>query len=111
MVRIAMEIIQDHANIAAAFANVAKQLLEQQHAEKQHNDHESYELTWAGQDDANAYKKQMAEERRQSYENRNAEGSRQKQLLEQQHAEKQHDDHESYDLTWAGQDDANAYKK
>ena len=58
-----------------------------------------------------AYKKKQEEDRRISLAGRNAEGSRQKQLLEQQRSEQQQRDHQSYELTWAGQDDAAAYKK
>eukprot|EP00568_Trieres_chinensis_P004368 CAMPEP_0183302962 /NCGR_PEP_ID=MMETSP0160_2-20130417/8574_1 /TAXON_ID=2839 ORGANISM="Odontella Sinensis, Strain Grunow 1884" /NCGR_SAMPLE_ID=MMETSP0160_2 /ASSEMBLY_ACC=CAM_ASM_000250 /LENGTH=79 /DNA_ID=CAMNT_0025465805 /DNA_START=3 /DNA_END=239 /DNA_ORIENTATION=+ len=43
-------------------------------ADKLHKEHDSYELKWAGERDADEYKKKMAEERRDSYAFRNAEG-------------------------------------
>ncbi|GMH73521.1 hypothetical protein TrLO_g10605 [Triparma laevis f. longispina] len=89
----------------------AKTRLEQQRHEQLAADHESYELTAAGMRDADAYRKQMAEEERQDYENRNLEGSAQKRLLEEQRTDQLHSEHESFELKWAGQDDAKAYQQ
>ena len=73
--------------------------------------HRSSQLAWGGQDDATAYKKQMKEEERQDYENRNREGFEQKRMLEEQRMDELHMNHESYELKWAGQDDAAAYHR
>ena len=89
----------------------AKTRLEQQRHEQLAADHESYELTAAGMRDADAYRKQMAEEERQDYENRNLEGFAQKRLLEEQRTDQLHSEHESFELKWAGQDDAKAYQQ
>ena len=86
-----------------------KQLLEQQRSEQQQRDHQSYELTWAGQDDAAAYKKQMAEERRQSYENRNAEARQMNLVLKEIKTIAAQKEHESMMLKWAAQNDAKQY--
>ncbi|GMI18529.1 hypothetical protein TrLO_g14883 [Triparma laevis f. longispina] len=89
----------------------AKTRLEQQRHEQLAMDHESYELTAAGMRDADAYKKQMAEDERQDYENRNLEGFAQKRLLEDQRQDQLHAEHESFELKWQGQDDAKAYQQ
>ncbi|GMH96269.1 hypothetical protein TrST_g8462 [Triparma strigata] len=89
----------------------AKTRLEQQRHDQLAADHESYELTAAGMRDADAYRKQMAEEERQDYENRNLEGFAQKRLLEEQRTDQLHSEHESFELKWAGQDDAKAYQQ
>jgi len=80
-------------------------------ADEQHREHESYELKWAGERDAEAYKKKMAEERRDSLAFRNAEGKQQRDLEAEMDADEQHREHESYELKWAGERDAEAYKK
>jgi len=89
----------------------AKTRLEQQRHEQLAADHESYELTAAGMRDADAYKKQMAEEEAADYAKRNEDGFDAKTRLEQQRHEQLAMDHESYELTAAGMRDADAYKK
>ena len=84
---------------------------DQQKAESQQREHESYELKWAGEKDAEAYQKQMAEERRKSLEFRNQEGKIIRNNADQQKAESQQREHESYELKWAGEKDAEAYQK
>jgi len=84
---------------------------EQRNAEDQYAEHESYELKWAGEKDAEEYKKQMAEERRRSFAFRHEEGKRQREEEEQRNAEDQYAEHESYELKWAGEKDAEEYKK
>eukprot|EP00579_Thalassiosira_antarctica_P030433 CAMPEP_0202032354 /NCGR_PEP_ID=MMETSP0905-20130828/65485_1 /ASSEMBLY_ACC=CAM_ASM_000554 /TAXON_ID=420261 /ORGANISM="Thalassiosira antarctica, Strain CCMP982" /LENGTH=921 /DNA_ID=CAMNT_0048596213 /DNA_START=89 /DNA_END=2854 /DNA_ORIENTATION=+ len=80
-------------------------------ADEHHNEHESYELKWAGERDADDYKKQMNEERRDSLAFRNAEGGRIRDLESQMKAGAQRDEHESYELNWAGERDGDEYKK
>eukprot|EP00579_Thalassiosira_antarctica_P014085 CAMPEP_0201944928 /NCGR_PEP_ID=MMETSP0903-20130614/53644_1 /ASSEMBLY_ACC=CAM_ASM_000552 /TAXON_ID=420261 /ORGANISM="Thalassiosira antarctica, Strain CCMP982" /LENGTH=864 /DNA_ID=CAMNT_0048487985 /DNA_START=96 /DNA_END=2691 /DNA_ORIENTATION=- len=83
----------------------------QMKADEHHNEHESYELKWAGERDADDYKKQMNEERRDSLAFRNAEGGRIRDLESQMKAGAQRDEHGSYELKWAGERDADDYKK
>ncbi|GMI49430.1 hypothetical protein ScalyP_jg10801, partial [Parmales sp. scaly parma] len=66
-------------------------------------------LKWAGQDDAAAYKKQLAEERRQSYENRNTEAHLLALVMKEIKVLRQQKDHESMMLDWAAQNDAKEY--
>eukprot|EP00569_Conticribra_weissflogii_P017732 CAMPEP_0171446618 /NCGR_PEP_ID=MMETSP0881-20121228/38688_1 /TAXON_ID=67004 /ORGANISM="Thalassiosira weissflogii, Strain CCMP1336" /LENGTH=810 /DNA_ID=CAMNT_0011971011 /DNA_START=223 /DNA_END=2656 /DNA_ORIENTATION=+ len=86
--------------------------LEAQMKDEQHNEHhESYELKWAGERDAEEYKKQLARERRESLALRNVEGVRIRDLEAQMKANDFHNEHESYELKWAGERDADEYKK
>jgi len=80
-------------------------------SEEHQQEHESYELKWAGEKDAEEYKKDMAEERRRSLAFRHEEGKRQREEEEQRNAEDQYAEHESYELKWAGEKDAEEYKK
>ena len=45
-------------------------------AREQQMEHESYELKWAGEKDAEAYKKKLEQERRDSFKFRNEERAR-----------------------------------
>jgi len=83
----------------------------QMKADKNHYEHQSYELKWAGERDADDYKKQMANDRRDSFAFRNAEGSRIRDLEHQIKAGDQHNEHDSYELKWSGERDADDYKK
>jgi len=80
-------------------------------ADENHAKHESFELKWAGERDADNYKKQMGEERRDSFAFRNAEGKRARDVDDQMKSEAQAEEHESYELKWAGERDAGDYKK
>ena len=84
---------------------------EEMKAEAQRNEHESYELKWAGERDAKHYKKQVEEERRESFAFRNAEGRRIRDLESDMKSNVQQEQHESYELKWAGERDADNYKK
>eukprot|EP00584_Thalassiosira_punctigera_P003884 CAMPEP_0172540890 /NCGR_PEP_ID=MMETSP1067-20121228/11795_1 /TAXON_ID=265564 ORGANISM="Thalassiosira punctigera, Strain Tpunct2005C2" /NCGR_SAMPLE_ID=MMETSP1067 /ASSEMBLY_ACC=CAM_ASM_000444 /LENGTH=519 /DNA_ID=CAMNT_0013326815 /DNA_START=154 /DNA_END=1710 /DNA_ORIENTATION=+ len=83
----------------------------QMKADEHLSEHESYELKWAGERDAEDYKKHMAQERRDSFAFRNTEGSRIRNLEGQMKADENHTEHESYELKWAGERDAQEYKK
>ncbi|KAL3793603.1 hypothetical protein ACHAWO_001652 [Cyclotella atomus] len=74
-------------------------------------EHESYELKWAGERDADAYKKQMAKERRESLAFRNAESAKHDAVMKELRQLAQEKDHESYMLKWAGENDAKQYVK
>jgi hypothetical protein len=73
--------------------------------------HQSYELKRAGELDVDAYKKTLVEERRDSFAFRNREGRRQREHEAIRLAREQQMEHESYELKWAGEKDAEAYKK
>jgi len=92
-------------------ASRIRELFAQREAERVHEEHESHELKWAGERDAEDYKKQMAQERRDSLAFRNADGKRIRDLEGQMKAGEHHDEHESYELKWDGERDAEDYKK
>ncbi|KAL3912309.1 MAG: hypothetical protein SGILL_006934, partial [Bacillariaceae sp.] len=73
--------------------------------------HASYELKWAGERDAEAYKKRMQEERRKSLAGRNKESVRHAKVMEELRSIAQEKEAESYMLKWAGEKDAEAYLK
>ena len=77
----------------------------------QFSEHESYELKWAGERDAEDYKKQLAEEERDDLAFRNAEARRVRDLEDTMKEKAQFNEHESYELKWAGERDAEDYKK
>jgi len=77
----------------------------------QRNEHESYELKWAGERDAEDYQKQLAEEERDDFAFRNAEGRRIRDVEAEMKHQYQSSEHESYELKWAGERDAEEYKK
>ena len=79
--------------------------------EEQITQHNSYELKWAGERDADAYKRQLEEERRKSFKFRNDEGFRQRDEVSIRLQEEQTREHESYELKWAGEKDAEAYQR
>lgn len=81
------------------------------HAAEQNADHESYELKWAGEQDAAAYNKRLEEERRNSFKFRNTEGHRQREETVIRLAEEQAAEHASYELKWLGESDADEYRK
>merc|ERR1712032_1503324 len=76
-----------------------------------HREHESFKLKWAGERNADNHRKQKNEEKRQSFARRNAEGRCVRNLEGQMKAEENHRDHESFELKWAGERDADDYKK
>ncbi|GMI49022.1 hypothetical protein TrCOL_g12589 [Triparma columacea] len=89
----------------------AKRRLEEQRMDQLNADHESYELKWAGQRDADDYKKQMAEERRQSFAMRNENHSQQCRVMAELESIQKEKAHESHMLNWAAANDALAYQK
>ncbi len=72
---------------------------------------ERLEHKWAGDRDAEEYKKQCAQERRESYAFRNAEGRRQRIEEEERREEERVKEHNYYEHKWAGERDAEEYKK
>ena len=80
-------------------------------ADEHHEEHESYELKWAGERDADEYGKLMSQERRDSLAFRNAEAKRIRDFETQMKADEHHEQHESYELKWAGERDADNYQR
>ena len=74
-------------------------------------EHESYELKWAGEKDAEEHQRKLLEERRQSLAFRNQEGKCQRDMEQQQRSEQVHSEHESYELKWKGEKDAEEYNR
>jgi hypothetical protein len=72
-------------------------------------EHESYELKWAGESDAEAHRKQMAEERRKSLASRNKESARHAVVMQELRSLEQEKEAESFVMKWAGEKDAKAY--
>ena len=72
-------------------------------------EHASYELKWAGERDAEAYRKRMQEERRKSLAGRNKESVRHAKVMEELRCIAREKEAESYMLKFAGERDAKAY--
>jgi len=72
-------------------------------------EHESYELKWAGERDAEAYKQQINEERRKSLAGRNRESARHAKTMEEIRALAKEKEAESFMLKFEGERDAKAY--
>ena len=79
--------------------------------ENQQREHERIQLTLAAARDAEAYKKKMEEERRQSLAGRNMQGKQQRDMIQELEDQERSKQQASYELKWAGENDANAYKR
>jgi len=73
--------------------------------------HENLELQWAASRDANKYRRQCEQERRESFAFRNALGRRQRQEDEERKFQEKKFAHERFELKLAGERDADEYKK
>ena len=73
--------------------------------------HEGHERKWAGEEGAKAYLRQCELRRRDSFAFRNAEGSRQRLEEEEREVVRKLAEHDSYELKWAGEEDAKEYRK
>ena len=80
-------------------------------AYESHRVHETYEDKWAGEKDADEYKKLTVQKRRESFAFQNAEGKRQQDVQTEMGADERNREHESYELKWDGDSDAGDYKK
>mmetsp|Transcript_33360 Transcript_33360/g.37295 ORF Transcript_33360/g.37295 Transcript_33360/m.37295 type:complete len:691 (-) Transcript_33360:200-2272(-) len=72
-------------------------------------EHEIYELKWAGERDAEAYKKRMNEERRKSLAGRNKESVRHANAMEELRTLAKEKEAESFILKFGAENDAKAY--
>eukprot|EP00980_Cylindrotheca_fusiformis_P017945 scaffold5703_cov132-Cylindrotheca_fusiformis.AAC.4 len=86
-----------------------RQLEEQQKEDALAAEHESYLLKWAGEKDAEAYKKKMEDERRKSLAGRNQEAKRHRMVMQELESLAQEKEAESFMLRWAGENDAKEY--
>jgi hypothetical protein len=80
-------------------------------AERLQEEHNSWELKFAGEKDATEYREKLLEERRKSLEQRNQEARRQHEEQEKRRAQELQTKHESYELKWEGERDAQQYLK
>jgi hypothetical protein len=90
-------------------ARKGRQREEQQANEAMIAEHASYELKWAGERDAEAYRKRMQEERRKSLAGRNKESARHAKVMEELRCIAREKEAESYMLKFAGERDAKAH--
>ena len=68
-------------------AKKIRELHENIEVQKSHNEHQNYLLKWAGEKYAEAYKKHLSDQRRDSLAFRNEEGRRQREVKEQHKSE------------------------
>jgi len=84
----------------------ASKRIEMDRIEEQHH---RLEHKWAGEEDAKKYLKQCAQERRESFAFRNAEGRRQRMEESERLSQKLLDEHRRLEHKWAGEEDAKKY--
>ena len=80
-------------------------------ADERNRENESYELKWAGDSDAEDYKKKIAKEQREIFAFHNAEGKLQQGLQAEKDADDLQRFHETYTLKWAGDNYAISHRK
>jgi hypothetical protein len=88
-----------------------RELHDKMEQQRKREEHESFELMLAAARDTDEYKQKLTEERRRSLEYRNQEASEQRQKSEEQRSKQNQAEHESYELKWAGDLDADNYKQ
>eukprot|EP00550_Attheya_septentrionalis_P007120 CAMPEP_0198284310 /NCGR_PEP_ID=MMETSP1449-20131203/3791_1 /TAXON_ID=420275 /ORGANISM="Attheya septentrionalis, Strain CCMP2084" /LENGTH=627 /DNA_ID=CAMNT_0043981315 /DNA_START=208 /DNA_END=2088 /DNA_ORIENTATION=+ len=97
-----------------AFRNGDARRIRELHSEMEEKtleeEHASYELKWAGEKDVEEYKRQMAQERRDSLSFRGEEFVRARNVMEQIKADDKMDDHLNLELKRAGEKDVETYK-
>ena len=72
-------------------------------------EHENYELKWAGEHDAEAYRKQMQDERRKSLASRNKESKRHATVMEELRSIAKEEEAQKFMLKFQGENDAKDY--
>ena len=73
--------------------------------------HESYELKWAGERDADEYRKKFLNERRDNFALRNEEGKCLREIQDAINADECQREHDSYELKYAGERDSDEHRK
>lgn len=84
---------------------------EQERSQQLEEEHQSYELKWAAESDAENYKRQLEERRRESLAFRNQEARKYRERLAQQNVEGLVAEHQSYELKFEAERDVEAYKR
>jgi hypothetical protein len=92
-------------------AKCQRDFMQNQRTDMLRKEHESFELNWAGERDAEAYRRDLENARRESLASRNKEGQRQRHFAQQEHITMIHQQHASYELKWAGDKDAETYQR
>ena len=80
-------------------------------ADECHIFHESYELKWAGERDAEEYRKKVAKELRDIFALRDAEGNFLRDIQAEINADECQIAHESYEMKCAGESDVDEHSK
>lgn len=75
------------------------------------SEHESYELKWDGERDAQEYLRKVDQERRESLKSRNLAALKQRNQADTQKTADLHAQHESFELTRAANKDVDEYRK
>ncbi|GAX10046.1 hypothetical protein FisN_25Lh103 [Fistulifera solaris] len=94
-----------------AEARKQREILKDMESENMMKEHKSYELKWAGEKDAEAYQTKLEEERRKSLAFRGDENRKQRQIMSESAENQARIEHESYELKWSGERDAEAYQR
>lgn len=104
---------QRRDSLANRNAYAAKQRQEdvQRQAEAFQNQHESYELKWQAEKDAEEYRRQCEQARRESLAARNDAARKAREIQEEQHLEEWVAEHESFELKRLADKDVEEYKK
>lgn len=74
-------------------------------------EHESFELKWNGQRDAENFRKQQEQLRRESLAQRNREGLEQRKKRFQEEGRRKETEHASFELKWAAEKDVEEFQK
>ena len=82
---------------------------EERRAQEKLAEHDRYEHKWEGERDAEEYKKQCARERRESFAFRGRECVLHRKVMDELRDIVKEQEHESYVLKWAAQDDVKKY--
>ena len=99
------------SNLKARMWNERREATSRIELERIEEEHKRLEHKWAGERDAEEYLKQCAEERRESFAFRNAEGKRQRDEQAEREAQEKFEEHLKYEHKWAGEEDAKKYLK
>lgn len=88
----------------------AQALIDARKGEALAREHESYQLKWEGERDAEQYRRDVERKRRDSFVSRNNMGRKAREVQKQQDDDDLVKAHESYLLKWEGERDAKAYQ-
>ena len=103
--------VRKNYQFRAGDARKIKELYDKMEARRKNEEHESFELMLAAARDVDNYKKQLQEQRRKSLAARNEQARKQREQAERERAEQLAAEHESHELKWAGESDADRYER